>query len=69
MKRADGWYRLTVGDNGIGIPRGIDVRNVQTAGLRLVNIFVEQLQGTIELLPGDGTRFEIRLPLAGFMEE
>jgi two-component sensor histidine kinase len=54
--------RLT--DNGIGLPPGFDWENSDTVGLILVNSLVQQLQGTIEREPGNGTRFMIRIPWA-----
>ena len=50
---------LTIGDDGIGLPQGIDVQNPATLGLRIVNILVEQLQGTLMVNPGPGTSFTI----------
>ena len=50
---------LTIGDDGIGLPQGIDVRNPTTLGLRIVNILVEQLRGTLMVNPGPGTSFTI----------
>ena len=55
----DSQYRLTVGDNGVGIPGGLDFRNTKSLGLRLVNALTAQLEGTIEVGPGGGTTFKI----------
>jgi len=53
---------LHVRDTGIGMPPGFDWKESQSLGLRLVRILVEQLNGSIELLPGEkGTAFFIRL--------
>jgi len=52
---------LTVKDNGIGLPEGIDIRRTESLGLRLVTTLTEnQLKGTIELNRGGGTEFKIR---------
>ncbi len=50
---------LSVGDNGIGIPPGLDYRHSKTLGLNLVNALVRQLKGTIELDRDMGTEFRI----------
>lgn len=50
---------LEVRDNGIGFPEGVDFRNPNTLGLRLVCIFTEQIGGTIDLERPEGTRFTI----------
>jgi PAS domain S-box-containing protein len=52
-------YVLSVKDNGIGISEEIDLKNPQTLGLMLVNIFIKQLNGTLELEKVKGTSFKI----------
>lgn len=52
-------FTLTVGDNGIGLPSGMDFKNTESLGLELVCIFTEQLEGTIELTAQTGTQFTI----------
>lgn len=52
-------YILTVADNGIGIPEEIDFQNTDSLGLQLVNIFVEQINGCIELRRSQGTEYII----------
>lgn len=48
-------------DNGVGFSRQEDFSRPQTFGLRLVRLLVEeQLQGTIELFPENGTKFCIK---------
>ncbi len=59
LVRDSGSYVLTVGDNGAGLPPGLDFRNTPSLGLQLVNTLVGQLEGAIELLPGAGTTFRI----------
>lgn len=52
-------YSLVVSDNGLGLPECLDFRNTDSLGLQLVNILVEQLEGTIELQKGTETAFKI----------
>ena len=52
-------YTLIVSDNGTGIPENIDFENPETLGLQLVNLLVDQLDGTIELKRDNGTEFVI----------
>lgn len=54
-----GQFTLTVKDNGIGFPPNLDFRNTESLGLELVCIFAEQLEGTIDLIAGEGTEFVI----------
>lgn len=60
----DGSKRITFQDNGIGIPEGFDWKNAESLGLRLVISLVDQLDGRIELKPGEGTIWEITIPEA-----
>ncbi len=41
-------YKLTVGDNGVGLPEGFDWRASSSLGLRLVNDLTRQLEGEVE---------------------
>jgi len=52
-------YILVVSDNGLGFPENVDFRNTSSLGLQLVNILVEQLEGTIALENDSGTKFNI----------
>jgi PAS domain S-box-containing protein len=53
-------YELVVRDNGIGLPKELDLQSSQTLGLELVNILARQL-GEIKLLRTEGTAFKITL--------
>jgi len=52
-------FTLVVQDDGVGFPQGVDFRNTESLGLRLVNTLTEQLGGTIELDSNGGTTFTI----------
>jgi PAS domain S-box-containing protein len=52
-------YTLIVGDNGAGLPDGVDFRNSESLGLQLVNTLAGQLDGEIELDKREGTSFII----------
>jgi two-component sensor histidine kinase len=65
-----GRLRLTVGDDGVGFPAGLDFRNTESLGLQLVMTLAGQLDGSIELAspgspPGGGTAFCITFTEAG----
>ncbi|MEI6387899.1 MAG: PAS domain S-box protein [Spirochaetota bacterium] len=57
----DGLVRLEVADNGRGIPEGIDFTNSTGFGLTLVRGLAEQLNGSLRLVRGKGTRFILEL--------
>ena len=51
--------KLSVGDNGVGLPADIDFHSPITLGLRLVHLLTEQLDGGVYVDRSHGTRFEI----------
>ena len=54
-------FELTVSDNGIGMPKKIDIQKTETLGLKMVDIFVEDmLRGKIKLNRAAGTEYRIR---------
>jgi PAS domain S-box-containing protein len=55
-------YLLDYGDNGVGLPPGLDVKKLNTFGMRLIGLLTRQLDGNLELVPGEGTRFRISFP-------
>lgn len=55
----EGSYILTVADNGIGLPEGIDIKKLNSLGLQLVNNLVRQLEGKFEFSGQGGTTFKI----------
>ncbi len=58
----EGAYLLTVSDNGIGCPAGLDFKNTSSLGLQLVNVLTGQLHGTISLKQTAGSEFSITFP-------
>jgi two-component sensor histidine kinase len=51
---------LTVKDDGVGIPPGIDPRNTVSLGLDLVTTFAEQLNAEVDIGREGGTSFRFR---------
>ncbi|VVB89451.1 Methyl sulfide methyltransferase-associated sensor [uncultured archaeon] len=57
----DNMIELVVSDDGVGIPKDMDLHNVKSLGLHLVTILSEnQLQGEIHLNLDKGTEFRIK---------
>jgi PAS domain S-box-containing protein len=65
LSNSDNAYKLIVGDDGAGLPPGLDFRNTTSLGLQLVNTLVGQLEGTIDLEDGAGATFRIAFPDKG----
>lgn len=59
LSRHGGGYRLVVGDNGAGLPAGLNYRKTDSLGLQLVTTLVQQLSGRISLRRRGGTTFTI----------
>ncbi len=55
----EGRFLLTVRDNGVGFPEGIDFTATESLGMQLVVTLVEQLDGSIDLIRGNGTEFRV----------
>tara|TARA_Y100001933_G_scaffold247486_1_gene280343 strand:+ start:12468 stop:15410 length:2943 start_codon:yes stop_codon:yes gene_type:complete len=54
-------YLLKVGDNGVGMPREIFEKNdLPSLGMELIKIFVQQLDGKINMTNDNGTMYYIR---------
>ena len=61
LSQKNGFIDLVVSDNGVGLPEGLDIRNTESLGLRLVALLAEdQLQGKMTLGKKKGTQFHIQ---------
>ena len=59
-----GEISLTVSDDGVGLPEGLDINKSETLGLRLVKILAEdQLQGNLGVIREEGTTFNIKFKI------
>jgi two-component sensor histidine kinase len=53
-------YKLTVGDNGIGLPKGHATTNYKTLGFRLIHELAQQLNGNVNCVTTEkGTRYNV----------
>jgi two-component sensor histidine kinase/sensor domain CHASE-containing protein len=63
MRRAaESMLVLSVSDNGVGFPAGMDIHAPATLGLRIVNSLVTQLQGSLKLEEGGGATVVVTFP-------
>jgi PAS domain S-box-containing protein len=53
---------LELFDDGVGLPPSVDLAHPRTLGLQLVQALVRQVGGTLQLLPGPGTHYQLQLP-------
>lgn len=61
---SDGFGKLTVSDDGIGLPPNTDFEESPSMGLHLVRLLVEQLRGELEVDVQKGTAITIKFPVA-----
>jgi PAS domain S-box-containing protein len=54
--------RLTVADDGVGMPSGFAMEKARSLGLRIVQILTRQLEGTLHVHSDTGTRFAVTFP-------
>jgi two-component sensor histidine kinase len=52
-------YVVGVGDDGVGLPEGIDVETTETLGLHLVSTLADQLGATLSVVRQEGTSFTL----------
>ena len=52
-------YTLSIKDNGVGFPEGLDIDVVDSLGLKLVQNLVHQLDGNLEIINSNGVEFVI----------
>ncbi|OFX81238.1 MAG: hypothetical protein A2X12_00635 [Bacteroidetes bacterium GWE2_29_8] len=50
---------LKISDNGIGLPKGIDIENAETLGLNIVNRLIKSINGEINLTIENGTYYTL----------
>lgn len=64
MARAAGALRVSVRDEGVGLPAGFDLTTARSFGMRLVRAFLQQLEATIAInATSTGTEFIVVMPL------
>ena len=59
---AGGGLQLVVGDDGVGLPAGLDVRKSPSLGLQLVGMLAHQLGARLAVDAGAGTTIRLTIP-------
>jgi PAS domain S-box-containing protein len=62
LKQADQTLVLSITDNGIGLPAGINLAGASSFGLMLLNTMAQQLEAQVEILRVHGTEFRLTIP-------
>lgn len=53
------YYRLTIEDNGVGLPAGFSIENPASSGMIIIKLLIEQLGAKLEIENKKGTIFHI----------
>ncbi|MGB9175854.1 MAG: PAS domain S-box protein, partial [Methanoregula sp.] len=61
--RTDDHIRIIVRDDGVGIPRDVDVERSTSLGLKLIRSLVLQLKGSVTITSDHGTNVTVEFPL------
>ncbi len=59
LKNTDQGIRLTVIDNGPGLPEGVDPYKGKTFGFKLISLFARQLKGKLQIQSDKGLHVEV----------
>jgi PAS domain S-box-containing protein len=59
IKTNNDGFKLSIGDDGVGIPEEVDFRSTESLGMQVVVSLTEQLGASIKLKEGLGVNFEI----------
>jgi PAS domain S-box-containing protein len=57
-RESESAFRLVIKDDGIGLPKGLDVQSARTMGFKIVNDIVSRLGGNLKLDRRGGTKFK-----------
>ena len=64
VEQKNGQIRITVRDNGIGLPSDFDISHSNSLGLKLIRTLVQhQLKGTLTFISRNGTEISMEFPV------
>jgi two-component sensor histidine kinase len=64
MQRDDGSFKLTIHDNGVGLPNDVTLEERKGIGMRLMESLAEQIRGHVEIRGDAGLRVSLEFPEA-----
>ena len=62
-KIVDKFMIITLQDNGVGLPESINFTSSTGFGMQLIGMLTEQINGTIRIERGNGTKFILEFPI------
>ena len=62
FREVDGQYTMVFKDDGVGIPKDLDISRPSSLGLTIVNANIGQLGGAIEIGRNGGSEISITFP-------
>jgi two-component sensor histidine kinase len=61
--QSDDHIRIIIHDNGVGIPKEVDIYHTTSLGLKLIRSLVMQLNGTFTITGTRGTEVTVEFPI------
>jgi len=60
----EGKAELVVRDDGVGLPKGVDMKKVESLGMVIINTLVDQIEGrlVVKSEQNKGTEFRLVFP-------
>ncbi|MBN2018141.1 MAG: PAS domain S-box protein [Candidatus Cloacimonetes bacterium] len=62
LKDLDKDIKISISDNGVGIPKDIEFPNPDTLGMSLIEMLIKELEGEISLVKEAGTTYSMIIP-------
>ena len=62
LKSQNGLLKISVADNGVGLPSSFNVDTATSMGYQLINDFVRKLKGKLKIISNDGTQVSLEIP-------
>lgn len=62
IKKDKNAYYLSLQDNGKGLPANIDIKKLESYGLKIISLLVKQLKGSFLLENNDGLSLTVKFP-------
>lgn len=61
---ADGEVAMSVEDDGVGLPDGLEILKAETLGLQMVGLLAQQIRAEMTVNPSGPTRFRFQFPVS-----
>ena len=63
LKEENGQLALQVEDNGVGLPKEFNIKNLNSFGFKLINVFAKKMQAALDVQSQSGTTVTLTAPI------